>query len=73
MTDQPDDIQPVDPLKPYTGRFQVHDQIPEKGRDKQEILNELSTMAEEENQHWKNGQVSGILYHTGDGDGAGGF
>ena len=73
MTDQPDDIQPVDPLKPYTWRFQVHDQIPEKGRDKQEILNELSTMAEEENQRWKNGQVSGTLYHAGDGDGSGGF
>ena len=66
MTDQPDDFQPVDPLKPYTGRFQVHDQIPEKGRDKQEILNELSTIAEEENQRWKNGQVSGTLYHAGD-------
>jgi len=48
MTDQPDDIQPVDPLKPYTGRFQVHDQIPEKGRDKQEILNELKDIFENE-------------------------
>jgi len=66
MTDQPDDFQPDDPLKPYTGRFQVYDQIPEKGRDKQEILKELSTMAEEENQRWKNGQVSGTLYHAGD-------
>jgi sphinganine-1-phosphate aldolase len=66
MKDQADGFQPVDPLKPYTGRFQVHAQIPEKGRDKQEILNELSTMAEEENQRWKNGQVSGTLYHAGD-------
>jgi len=66
MKEQPDDFQPVDPLKPYTGRFQVHDQIPEKGRDKQDILKELSTMAGEENQRWKNGQVSGTLYHAGD-------
>ena len=66
MQNQSDKIQPIDPLKPYTGRFQVHDQIPEKGRDKQEILKELSTMAEEENQRWKNGQVSGTLYHAGD-------
>ncbi|MBW2513709.1 MAG: aspartate aminotransferase family protein [Deltaproteobacteria bacterium] len=57
---------PVDPFKPYTGRFQVHDRIPEKGRDKADILKELSSMAVEENQRWQDGRVSGTFYHAGE-------
>jgi sphinganine-1-phosphate aldolase len=66
MPDQPSETKQVDPFKPYTGRFQVHEQIPEKGRDKEELLKELSTMAVEENQRWQNGRVSGTFYHAGD-------
>lgn len=57
---------PVDPNKPYKGRFESYHTIPQKGRDKQDILKELSAMAEEENAKWKTGQVSGTFYHAGD-------
>jgi len=66
MADQSNDNQPVDPFKPYTGRFQIHDVIPEKGRDKEELLSELSSMATEENLRWQNGLVSGTFYHGGE-------
>jgi glutamate/tyrosine decarboxylase-like PLP-dependent enzyme len=58
--------QNVDPFKPYKGRFESYSSIPDKGRDKEEILKELTTMAEEENAKWKTGQVSGTFYHAGD-------
>jgi glutamate/tyrosine decarboxylase-like PLP-dependent enzyme len=58
--------QNVDPFKPYKGRFKSYEQIPEKGRDRDEIFKELSTMAEEENAKWKTGRVSGTFYHAGD-------
>ena len=66
MPDKQGKVEPVDPLKPYTGRFQVHGQIPEKGRDKNDLLEELSSMAAEENQRWQNGRVSGTFYHAGE-------
>lgn len=66
MSDQKTEEQPVDPNKPYKGRFKSYHTIPEKGRDKKDILKELSTMAEEENAKWKTGQVSGTFYHAGD-------
>jgi len=58
--------QNVDPFKPYKGRFESYASIPEKGRAKDDILKELSTMAEAENAKWKTGQVSGTFYHAGD-------
>lgn len=58
--------QAVDPLKPYKGRFESHAAIPARGRAKDEIFNELVTVAEEENARWKTGQVSGTFYHAGD-------
>ncbi len=58
--------QAVDPLKPYKGRFESHATIPARGRAKDEIFNELATVAEEENARWKTGQVSGTFYHAGD-------
>lgn len=54
-----------DPFKPYKGRFESYGKIPEKGRDKDEIYQELSTMAGEENAKWENGQASGTFYHAG--------
>ncbi len=56
----------VDPLKPYKGRFESHAAIPAKGRAKEEIFNELATVAEEENARWKTGRISGTFYHAGD-------
>jgi sphinganine-1-phosphate aldolase len=55
-----------DPFKPYKGRFQTYEKIPEKGLDKDGILKELQTMADEENAKWKTGRVSGTFYHAGD-------
>lgn len=53
-------------FKPYDGRFQSYPRLPEKGRDKEDIFRELSTMAEEEDVRWKTGQISGTYYHAGD-------
>lgn len=66
MTDRKNGKQATDPNKPYKGRFESYEIIPQKGRDKKDILNELSEMAEEENAKWKTGQVSGTFYHAGD-------
>ena len=55
-----------DPFKPYTGRFQSYPCLPEQGRNRNDIIDELTVMAEEENAKWKNGQVSGTFYHAGD-------
>jgi glutamate/tyrosine decarboxylase-like PLP-dependent enzyme len=58
--------QEVDPNKPYKGRFKSYHSIPKRGRDKDDIYKELSTMAREENARWKSGQASGTFYHAGD-------
>jgi sphinganine-1-phosphate aldolase len=66
MPEQAKKTQPVDPFKPYKGRFEEYPAIPSKGRDKDDIFKELLMMAEEENAKWKSGQVSGTFYHAGD-------
>jgi glutamate/tyrosine decarboxylase-like PLP-dependent enzyme len=66
MSEKENTEQKVDPFKPYKERFESHARIPAKGRAKDDILKELSTMAEEENAKWKTGQVSGTFYHAGD-------
>ena len=66
MADSADENGPIDPLKPYKGRFETYDQIPENGRNPSEILEEMSVMAKEENTAWKTGKISGTYYHAGD-------
>ncbi|UCD81417.1 MAG: hypothetical protein JSW26_08340, partial [Desulfobacterales bacterium] len=66
MPEQANETQPVDPFKPYKGRFKEYHALPAEGRDKDDIIKELSIMAEEENAKWKTGQVSGTFYHAGD-------
>jgi glutamate/tyrosine decarboxylase-like PLP-dependent enzyme len=66
MSEPAKETQPVDPFKPYKGRFEDNHSLPTEGRDQDDIFNELSTMAEEENARWKTGQVSGTFYHAGD-------
>ncbi|MBW2678347.1 MAG: aspartate aminotransferase family protein [Deltaproteobacteria bacterium] len=66
MSDQENNREVVDPFKPYKGRFKSYHSIPKKGRGKDEIFNELSTMAREENAMWESGQVSGTFYHAGE-------
>jgi glutamate/tyrosine decarboxylase-like PLP-dependent enzyme len=66
MSDENIQEQNTDPFKPYKGRFKSYPELPENGRDQQDIFKELSTMSEEENARWKDGTVSGTFYHAGD-------
>jgi glutamate/tyrosine decarboxylase-like PLP-dependent enzyme len=66
MSNQANEKRDVDPYKPYRGRFESYHRLPAKGRDKASVVQELSTMATEEDARWKSGQVSGTYYHAGD-------
>lgn len=52
-------------LKPYRGRFPTHHRLPERGRDRAEVLAELTDMADEERSRWEQGFASGAVYHGG--------
>lgn len=54
-------------VKPYKGKFNSFTRIPEVGRDRADILREMETMRDQEESHWKDGFVSGAVYH-GDQD-----
>jgi glutamate/tyrosine decarboxylase-like PLP-dependent enzyme len=47
---------------PYTERFGVNRSLPNKGRSREEILDELRTMAGEEDAFWETGRCSGTMY-----------
>jgi sphinganine-1-phosphate aldolase len=47
---------------PYAERFPTHRGLPEKGRPRDEILAELTTMASEEDAFWETGKCSGTMY-----------
>jgi glutamate/tyrosine decarboxylase-like PLP-dependent enzyme len=66
MTQNASKKENIDPFKPYKGRFEEYHSLPAKGRDKDGIIKELSTMAAEENAKWQTGQVSGTFYHAGE-------
>jgi sphinganine-1-phosphate aldolase len=51
--------------RPYRERFPSFARLPERGRDRGEILGELEAMAREEDSRWETGQVSGSYYHAG--------
>lgn len=50
-------------VKPYKNRFASFTQIPEAGRDRAEILTEMEAMRAREESQWKEGFVSGAVYH----------
>jgi len=50
-------------LKPYIGRFEANTKLPEKGRSREEILDEIRAMKAEEQRVWSDGYVSGAVYH----------
>jgi glutamate/tyrosine decarboxylase-like PLP-dependent enzyme len=50
-------------LKPYKGRFPSFARLPETGRSREEILREMQALREHEEAHWKEGFVSGAVYH----------
>jgi glutamate/tyrosine decarboxylase-like PLP-dependent enzyme len=57
-------LQEIEPsLKPYRGEFPAFARLPEKGVSRQEILGELGGMKALEEQRWKDGFVSGAVYH----------
>ncbi|HYM67825.1 MAG TPA: aspartate aminotransferase family protein [Patescibacteria group bacterium] len=50
---------------PYRGRFRTYERLEPQGRDHQDILTELATMAAEEDRIADQGRVSGSIYHGG--------
>jgi glutamate/tyrosine decarboxylase-like PLP-dependent enzyme len=47
---------------PYEERFPVNRRIPEHGRSRGEVLDELRAMAREEDAFWETGRCSGTMY-----------
>jgi sphinganine-1-phosphate aldolase len=47
---------------PYAERFPVNRALPEHGRPPEDVLDELRTMATEEDAFWESGKVSGTMY-----------
>ncbi len=52
-------------MHPYRDETPSHTAIPNKGRDRAEILRELRGMARREDARWETGQISGTYYHGG--------
>ena len=52
---------------PYQDRFPVNRTLPEHGRPRDEIIEEMRMLAEEEDRSWESGRVSGTMY-CGDHD-----
>lgn len=50
-------------LKPYAQEFPAYVELPQTGRDRQEILNEMEKMNAREQGKWQEGFVSGAVYH----------
>ncbi len=49
--------------KPYKNKFTTFTQIPETGRKRADVLHEMESMRDQEESQWKNGFVSGAVYH----------
>ena len=54
-------------LKPYRGELPTFAKLPAVGRDRGEIIREMEALREREQGRWKDGLVSGCVYH-GDPD-----
>ena len=54
-------------LKPYRDEFAAFTRLPAVGRDKREILDEMEALEAREEARWKEGFVSGGVYHGEDG------
>jgi sphinganine-1-phosphate aldolase len=52
-------------LKPYRDRYPGYPRLPVRGRDRAEVLAELTGLAEEERARWEQGFASGAVYHGG--------
>ena len=54
-------------LKPYRERFVTFSKIPDTGKDREEIIQEMEGMRSLEEAKWKDGFVSGAVYHGDSG------
>ncbi len=50
-------------LKPYKDKFPAFAKLPETGRSRAEILQEMESLRKREEAQWKDGFVSGAVYH----------
>lgn len=50
-------------LKPYKGKFDTHAALPSSGISRDKILAEVQAMHDLESNRWKDGYVSGGIYH----------
>jgi glutamate/tyrosine decarboxylase-like PLP-dependent enzyme len=50
-------------LKPYQANFPSHDRLPSHGRPRGEILREMQALRDLEEARWREGFVSGAVYH----------
>jgi glutamate/tyrosine decarboxylase-like PLP-dependent enzyme len=50
-------------VKPYKNKYDSFTQIPTVGRDHAEILRDMESMRALEESHWKDGYISGAVYH----------
>jgi glutamate/tyrosine decarboxylase-like PLP-dependent enzyme len=64
MSAEDDDGSLID-FYPYRARFKTYERLEPDGRDHQSILDELATMAHEEDRIADLGRVSGSIYHGG--------
>jgi glutamate/tyrosine decarboxylase-like PLP-dependent enzyme len=53
-------------MKPYRERFTTFRELPKEGRPKEQVLKELKEMQSAEIKKWKEGYVSGAVYHGDD-------
>src|SRR5580704_3663878 len=60
-----DDDSPLIDFYPYRARFKTYERLEPDGRDRRSILDELATMAHEEDRIADLGHVSGSIYHGG--------
>src|ERR1700737_3854294 len=64
MSDDDDSGMLID-FYPYRARFKTYERLQPEGRDRKSILDELATMAGEEDRIADLGHVSGSIYHGG--------
>ena len=50
-------------LKPYRDDYPSYSRLPEQGRDRAAILDEIEALKEKEEARWRDGFVSGAVYH----------
>lgn len=57
----------VKALKPYRGEVPAFDRLPENGLAREEIVEQIIQLYQKEEPRWRNGRVSGAVYHGDQG------